>query len=323
MSTEMPPDQRVSPSRVKQSPTPPRASFPNLPPELRSMIWEAVCIPFAEKDGVHYIDIDKIEEESQNRGSLYSRDIGLWNVCRESRRAIAAHYHLDLWLLAQYQPLDSIEMQCAIKATRKKNARPVTSVDNDFLTVAFGPFDEHSEVQPTHHRLCVRTSSPEFLMPRLKRLNLYLPMVKSLKKISLVRYWKLAFDKDRSFNYPRPRSWRKLMSETSQRSLWYRCQSALWDGKVGLDCPVVLLDKIRSYLVRDRTYSTIGLEDECYFKIRTFESVSVTGRSEYCDMIALWHDSSIAHAIHINEAYPNRFDVYVPCSSRLIPLQGN
>ncbi|RBR18907.1 uncharacterized protein FIESC28_05829 [Fusarium coffeatum] len=296
MSTEIPVDQQASPdspSRVEQSLTTPKASFPELPPDIRLSIWEA--------------------EEYENEDRLYSRDMGLWNACRESRRVIAAHY----------QRLDSIEMQRAAQTTREKNARPVTSVKNDFFTVAFGPFIEESNMKPTYHRLCIRTSSPESLMPRLKRLNLYLPMVKNLSKISLSRDWNLVFDKDHSFDDPQPSDWTNLMAETSQRSMWYRCQSAIWCGKADPDCPLVLIDKTRPYLVRDRIFSIISLDDECYLKIQVYEPPPVGRRHHYWDMMALWRQSSSDHRLSRNAAYSNSPDVYVPCSCRLIPLQGN
>lgn len=178
------------------------------------MIWEAACIPFAKKDGVPYIDIDKVEEDSGNGGSLYTRDMGLWNACRESRDVIAAHYHLDLWRLAQTEPLDSIEMQHAIQATHEINTRPVVSSDNDFFTVTLGPFEK--DWQSTYHRLCIRTSSPASLMARIRKLKLYLPMVKGPKEISLVRKWNLAFHQASVFDLVAMETLQALTADNSE-----------------------------------------------------------------------------------------------------------
>ncbi|KAH7179955.1 uncharacterized protein B0J16DRAFT_387784 [Fusarium flagelliforme] len=303
MATEMPLDQRASPSRVKQSLTPPKASFRILPPEIRLMIWEAACIPFAEKDGVHYIDIDMVEDY-ENRGSLYTRDMGLWNACKESRDFIAAHYHLDLWRLAQTEPFNSIKMQHAMQATRRTNARPVVSSNNDFFTIAFGLFENYSNLEPTYHRLCIRTSSPASLIARIRRLKLYLPMVKGTREIKLVRNWNLTIERDSSFDLRAPSTWQALIAEKSQRSLWYNCLFDTWDK--GLPCILIDRSRTRSYIVKAIGPRILRLEDECYFGIETFPTWHA-----YWNIVRLWRDS------HPNGTFDPSMDICLPCSVEL------
>ncbi|CAG7565206.1 unnamed protein product [Fusarium equiseti] len=303
------PNQAASPSGVDQGPTLAKVSFPNLPPEIRLMIWKAVCIPFDKKDGVRYIDIDMVEEDHGNGGSLYTRDMGLWNACKESRDVITAHYHLDLWRLAQTEPLNSTEMQHAIQATRQTNARPVVSSNNDFFTVAFGPFEKYSNLEPTYHRLCIRTSSPASLMARLKILNLYLPMVKGTREIKLVRNWKLMIERDSSFDLRALSTWQAVIDESSQRSLWYNCLFGRWwyGG-----CPCILVDRSRTRHVTVKAIDPriVRLEDECYFGIQTFP----TWHTDW-DIMRLYMDS------YPNVRIDHQLEIYLPCSIELDLLE--
>ena len=203
------------------------------------MIWEAACIPFAKKDGLHYIDIYMIEEDNENEGSLYTRGMGLWNACKESRDVIAAHYHLNPFRLVQTESLDSMAITRALHVIYGINSRPFIYFklrdphlekgqdnDNYYFIVSFGHFNE--DVRYNYHRLCIWTTSPGNLIERIQRLNLYLPMVKGPGEIELMRDWSLALPKDPLA----PDNWLVLLTgKLTQR-----------DVKIGRTLPCTLTD---------------------------------------------------------------------------------
>jgi hypothetical protein len=248
-----------------------------------------------EDDNASSMEDNHGSPTEQGSSGRYTRDMGLWNTCRESRDVITAHYHLDLWRLAQNRSSDS-DMRRTVRATRTKYARSITSNDNDFFTVAFGPFDNDSALQPTYHRLVIRTSSPESLLTRLDKLNLYLPWVKGPRHIILSRKWKLALDMDRSFHDIYHENgvkvlrydWDRMVARRSQCTLWLRCWSGILDGKIKIseeDCPFILFDRSGKYsfllfdrsgrstdlahLLRGKGQSFLLLEDDCYVKVHS------------------------------------------------------
>ncbi|KAF4966972.1 hypothetical protein FSARC_5411 [Fusarium sarcochroum] len=98
--------------------------FAKLPLELRLQIWEAACLPSSKHHrGLHYMDIEA--EELENRGAMivlrcdwssppekrdpislsnrsaYLWDGGLWRACKESRKVIVHHSHVNDWFRIQ------------------------------------------------------------------------------------------------------------------------------------------------------------------------------------------------------------------------------
>ena len=77
--------------------------FPNLPYQLRLLIWEAACLEHCQRRrGFHYVtdvsngvvsplDYNWDESKPKNR-SMYLWDAGLWTACRESREVVFRHW---------------------------------------------------------------------------------------------------------------------------------------------------------------------------------------------------------------------------------------
>jgi hypothetical protein len=215
-------------------------SFPKLPPELRYKIWRDACIPFAKtKEGQHYIDLDSIKElwPGHRKKAIhgYSRDMGLWNACKESRDAISLHYHLDMWRKAQAQSPDSRDWmrECRKNLASQIDLRPggPNSGDTAFFTAIFGSFDQQAGgINPTFDVIRIRTATPEALDSKLNRLNLYLPEVDSVKTLTLRKLSWVALDINSSWHENLPTARGPFEAEKSQRALFAKCVGAVWNG---------------------------------------------------------------------------------------------